>query len=696
MFSGIRRVLGAISVSQTEREIVVKGIPAEVMTNDIARIWRTSRINKNLFTTASRNTLAFPHFFAPDVLYMLEQMTEHRSTRTNIRTLNKVKELLKTQTWLADTAHEPTLKADYDKLKLFTYTPLDYQQGFFEQYDRLTQMYRLRGYVLAAAAGSGKTYVGLALAEMFHADKIVLVVLKNSLYRVWEAEITGLYRGRHPSYWIYDQGKPYKGERIAMFHYESLAQALALVPELKGENTVVILDESHNLNEISSQRTQNFVKLCRDLDAQHVLWSSGTPVKSMGAELIPMLRTIDPYFTPEVETRFRAIYGRDGNRGLDILQHRMGLISYKVEKHQLGLKEPLVKELQVKMPSSNLYTLEAIRAAMADFIKERVKYYASRRKVDQEAWQSCIDHFETTLKSKSEQEAYKTYRRHIKTLLGTSDYQAYSEIIRWVNAYELNTILPRLTKDQKTTFKEVRSIIKYTPLKIQGEALGRVLGRKRIECHVDMVAAVDFKAICNSTIKKTVVFTSFVEALEEAERHLKAIGMSPLAVYGKTNRDLPNLIKRFEVEEDVNPLIATYHSLSTAVPLVMADTMIMLNAPFRAYIHEQAISRIHRLGSDTQVVIYEVRLDTGDTPNISTRSGDILAWSQNMVEAIMGIRSPYIIDETSNEDRDDMVPRDPYEVVATAFEDYGIQLTDPVVSQYVGIVGGQRPSYWHW
>jgi len=198
---------------------------------------------------------------------------------------------------------------------------------------------------------------------------------------------------------------------------------------------------------------------------------------------------------------------------------------------------------------------------------------------------------------------------------------------------------------------------------------------------VDMVPHIDFKGICNSSEKKTVVFTSFVEALEASKNFLDASQMNPVAVYGKTNSELNKTIQMFEKQEDLNPLIATYQSLSTAVPLVMADTMIMINAPFRAYIHEQAISRIHRLGADTQTTVWEASLDTGQEPNISTRSGDILAWSQQQVEQIMGIKSPFEVEEGDGR-------------VTVANEDYGLANTVTVTDVLAG--SKESPSYMDW
>lgn len=648
MFARIRRLLGNVKVVQTDREIIISGFPAETFQRDISKIWKTSRINAHMFTTASRHSLSFPLFFAPDVYYMLDVMTEHRSRWLDVRTLGKIKDLMLTETWLRNTLQEPPSRLDYGRQALFHYKPLDYQQLFLETYDRLTQQYGLKGYLLGAAAGSGKTYQSLLLAECLKAERILVVCPKNAVDRVWHRELNGLYK-KPPSHWVYAHGKPYRGERVAVFHYEALERALELVPQLKSSNTVVILDESHNLNEISALRTQTFLQLVSEVGAADTLWMSGTPIKALGAESIPLLRSIDPYFTEDVEQRFRKIYGRDGNRGIDILSHRMGLITYKVEKHQLGLDKPVMKKLPVVMPNGKDYTLNAIRKDMQAFIDERFRYYKAREKVDHAFYNECLQIHEATLKDGRLKDALYQYRRDVRQIQDHGgDARFVAEEIKRANQYEKTQILPSLPKEHRDRFKDVKSVVKYLNLKIQGEALGRVLGRKRIQCHVDMIPYIDFKGVCQSTEKKTVVFTSFVEALEASKLHLEKEGLNPLVVYGKTGNELANTVKLFEKQEDLNPLIATYQSLSTAVPLVMADTMIMINAPFRAYIHEQAISRIHRLGADTQTVVYEAYLDTGAEPNISTRSNDILAWSQAQVEAILGIKSPFTIEESGD------------------------------------------------
>jgi hypothetical protein len=553
------------------------------------------------------------------------------------------------------------------------YTPKDFQDEFLKNYDSLTQRYNLRGYLLAGTAGSGKTYNTLLLAECLNARRVVIFCQKNSINRVWEAEVNKLFRTPQ-TYWIADEGKPYRGERFLIVHYEAMTKLKQMTAVIKDPSLMVILDESHNLNEIDSQRTPLFLDLCSALNASDIVFASGTPLKAMGSEAIPLLKAIDPYFDDDAQQRFKGIFGRDGNRGLDILKHRLGLLTYKVEKHQLGLEKPDMRLMKVTIPNGKEYTLPAIKRDMEAFIKERFAYYKKREKEDIAFYEECLELHRKTLTKQKDIEALNHYRQQVKLVQRyKGDARMAGEAIKATNRFEKSVIIPSLPQDKRNRFKDIKSIVKYVNLKIQGEALGRVLGRKRVECHMDMVPHVDFRGVIESTTKKTVIFTSFVEALEKMEKELTTQGFNPTAVYGKTNNDLAKILKEFETNEDINPLTATYQSLSTAVPLVMADTMLLLNAPFRDYIQQQAISRIHRLGATTQCVVYTTVLDTGSEPNISTRSSEILAWSQSQVEAIMGIESPFKLTESM-------------ESIKVSSADYGIEesfVIDPSVMKRV-------------
>lgn len=651
MFGSIRNIFGNIKVTQSDKAITVDGVPADVIERDISKIWNTSKISSYMFIKISKYSFSFPLFFAPDILYALETMISHRKTNSDIRTLNKIKDRLLESTWLFDTLDTETERLDFSKLSEITYTMLPFQMEFLKYYSSTLDRYNLKGTLLAGAAGSGKTAMSLTAAHCLNAQKVIIICPKNATLKVWEDNILKVFK-KPQTYWIAQLDKPYKNERFIVAHYEALEKAHDLLPKIGNEKLTIILDESHNLNEMSSNRTKSFIELCNKTRCNDVILASGTPIKALGSESIPLFKVIDPYFDEDAEFRFKKIYGKDASRGLDILKHRLGIVSFKVEKKELNLLPPVIENINVSMPNSQKYTLTEIAKDMKVYTAERMSYFSGRRKEDEQYFYGILEEFKNSIgRDKTGHENYDKYRDYLTRVIkayNSGDLRAVKEELMFCNQFENKVIIPTLSSEDKIKFKSVKTIVKYVGLKIQGECLGRVLGRKRIQCHIDMIPFIDFKAICNSTLKKTVIFTSFVEALEECDKYLKTKEFSPLVVYGKTNNELADTVKRFENDENLNPLIATYNSLSTAVPLIMADTMIMLNAPFRAYIQEQAIARIHRLGADTQTYVYMVNLDTGKEVNISTRSIDILQWSTQQVEKIMGIVSPYQIEENIN------------------------------------------------
>jgi superfamily II DNA/RNA helicase len=211
------------------------------------------------------------------------------------------------------------------------------------------------------------------------------------------------------------------------------------------------------------------------------------------------------------------------------------------------------------------------------------------------------------------------------------------EETQFCNRYELEQIAPYLpTKAMRDAFKNARSVVKYVNLKIQGEALGRVLGTKRVACHVDMINHIGLEKLVQQSIKKTLIFTSYVEVVDRIADYFKKRDYPVLTAHGKTGELVKTTVDRFQTDFNANPLVATFKSLSTAVPLIEANTVVNINAPFRHYEYEQAISRVDRLGQDTPVEIINVHLDTDDRPNISTRSKDILEWSKEQVAILMG------------------------------------------------------------
>lgn len=645
MGSIFKRVLGIVYVEQKNDVIQIGGVAVQSLVRDIQATWGTSKIHNNIFTDFGNRYLEFNVFFALEVHYMLTRMLKNRRNWTSRSALQAAIVQLEENTWLANLKNEDYIGKvlDRSKLAMFHKTPMQHQTNFFDTYEMGRGQLGLHGYLLSAAAGSGKTLTDLMLAEMVHSNFVIIVSPKNAIYRVWKAALVGQDgKGgedcefkKPQSCWVADEGQQYKGERYLIAHFESLEKVLAIAGRLSGKVTV-ILDESHNMNDMKANRTNHFVNICEKTKSENVIWASGTPIKALGAEAIPLLKTIDPLFTPKVEAAFRQIFGLNAQRALDILRHRVDNITFRVEKSAIQTHKPIESEIKVKLDNGNDYTVETIRAKMAAFITARMEYYKKNYKTYEEAYLGGLQIFESKITKADVKELYRKYQQDVEKVKKNPDPRHSGDEMKFCNLFEAKYIMPALDFEDRKRFKSAKSVIKYVQLKVVGEALGNVLGKARTQLHVDMLKKIDFKGIMTKAKKKTLIFTSYVEVVKQADVQLRALGFKPMLAYAETNNNLAGNVAAYKSDPKINPMVATFPSLSTAVPLIMADLTIFLNVPFRDHELVQAKARTDRLGQDTQVKYVFVYLDTGDEQNISTRSKEILEWSRQQVALIMG------------------------------------------------------------
>ena len=504
--------------------------------------------------------------------------------------------------------------------------------------DNPTKLFVTKDYIV-----THNTISSIAVACAYGSENVIIVAPKNSVFRVWEATLRDSMAVEQ-TYWVYASGQPEpptNQNRWYIYHYEALDKAIELSKSLGSKKCCVILDESHNFNDIKSLRTERFIKMCQGMKNSIIVELSGTPMKALGFEAIPLIKAIDPLFTDACVDAFKKMYGKEAKKATSILANRLGIIMYKVEANETEIQEPIEHTVKVTVRDAERFTLEALKVDMANFIKQRTVFYNTNKAAYEATYNRCMKIFEEKgLPLVPKKDDYITYKKYIREFADRG-YDPYTSPPKAVfcNTFEKNYIIPSLPQDDRSKFRDAKSVVKYVDLKIRGECLGTVLSKARMECNRAVLEALDIASIIDNAEKKTLVFTSYVEVVKSAEKKLIDLGYKPLTVFAETNNQLPAIIKQFGNDDNVNPLIATYQSLSTAVPLTMANRIILLNAPFRIHEKEQTVARANRLGQDKTVHVFNVFLDTGDTPNISTRSNDIMEWSKEQVNQLMGFKN---------------------------------------------------------
>lgn len=488
------------------------------------------------------------------------------------------------------------------------------------------------------------TLMDLALAGCIVPREIaevkIIISPKNAVGLVWADTVKKIFR-KQPTYWTSEEkGNAPLGREYYVFHYESMDRALSLAKELAKINIryFVIIDECHNFNNPTAQRTKNLIELCTMVPNTYSVWASGTPIKAMGTEMIPLLLSIDPKFTKDVVASFKKIFGGDLKAANEMLAHRLGKITFKIGDVQMTANKPIFSKRYIKLQNSDRFLTSSVREEMKEFMVERVKLYQKDMSTYRDMFEECLNAHYATLKTREEKKEYNVYADLVKGMRKVSARGQRPDLqqLAWAKRYEDTKLVPSLSNDMKKKFRKSRSVVKALVMKVQGEALGNILDKRRTECITELALHANIPEIVNDAITKTIVFATRVKPVMTLADALEKIGYEPVRVYADTNKDLTKLITDFTNIPELNPICATFNSLSTAVPVIAANTIVMLDVPPRQFMYDQAVARANRLGQKHQVYVIEIYLDTGNEPNISTRLDEIISWSRDQVAALMG------------------------------------------------------------
>lgn len=277
LFSYLAQRFLPVSVTEENNVIYVKNISSQIIHENIQKLWNTSTINKYMFINVGVNSFSFPSFFAPEIAYILAKLIEQRRVGIDVRNITKIINLLKENTWLSKTIHtnQPG-RLDFSLLKDMNYLPLEHQKPWFDYYNKTLDQYGLNGALMNVAAGGGKTLMSLMTLYMARVDYVIIICPKNAVQRVWESTIATAFKNT-PTCYTSLQLKNYNKEKYAVFHYEAMDKAIDALNKMNG-SIGIVLDESHNLTDLNTLRTETFLKLCSKSRSKNIIFASGTPI----------------------------------------------------------------------------------------------------------------------------------------------------------------------------------------------------------------------------------------------------------------------------------------------------------------------------------------------------------------------------------------------------------------------------------
>ena len=661
-----------------KNQIIVEGINLKLVYRDFEK-YIGSKMLYNILDKSSRWEMKFQKFYLPDMYHVVLELLNNDKFKRRIVSrskLQKLKELFETIPLvqniklIQNTKDEDIPSVNKSILKnIFVpgFKLFEHQDKFIDNCLFKSKLMDLRGYLLDAGPGLGKTINSIALMELLGADKIIVVCPKKAVIDVWEETINRIY-SKPQTYNLSIDSVVGGKVKLANFsldskfmvcHFEALDKLVASLRNIPSGRYTVVLDECHGLNSYKSQRSTLFRELNKIVNPYFCLWMSGTPLKALGSETMTMFETIDKLFTPSVVKSFTSVFGISGVYAASVMANRLQLVKATIKAQGSGV-EQFTYQSKVVLPDAWKYTLSTIREEMKKYIRERTAFYNEFRDEYIEEYFEGIEEFKDNLGANFDtkmQIALDEYLAKTKELHDgyNPTSPVHKQYIIDCNYFEDKVIIPILSNKTKKIFRKAKSVYKYVELTIIGETLGNVIGRKRTECNKAIVEAMaksftvvneesketyetNLGEVIRDAEAKTLIFTDYVDVLKRCNEILTEEGFHPITIFGETTTTigLSNQVKQFKENSKINPLITTFKTLSEAVPLTEANTVIFLNLPFRSGTYDQAVKRANRIGQTKDVHLYEVTLDTGNEENISTRNLDILKWSEEQVSILMG------------------------------------------------------------
>ena len=522
-----------------------------------------------------------------------------------------------------------------NRLNQLTVKLFPFQLDFLKSYYNAKHKLGMDGYILAFDMGLGKTFTAISSVYAFNLIPTIITA-PRSVVPGWVDSIMKMIpnvkREEIKVSYEYNPNKDHTKWKYFICNYERLDMALKYVNYSESKPKSILVDEAHNFRFLNTNRSQMLLNIKKELNIKDVIAISGSPIKALASELIPIMKLIDPTFDNEASDIFKKIYSKNSYDPINgsVIRNRLNFYIER-KKQEDSIKLPPIEKynIEVKLNDPTPYLIDTLKKNINEYYnKEKDKYI----KDVEPSFQSLL----TLLKNNI-----------IIDNINKDDIDFYVECVTQKRYHpfdksaniSIKSFENKIKNIDKIIYKkiiELRSKITSWALKLIGKAVGINYTQKKILLLSEMVKE-NLDAICDiikSAEKKVIIFSTFVDPLEKIQKLLNENNIGSIVHSGKDDVNLTK--EKFMNNDNIKVLLGTTKSIGTGVDGLqfIANEMIFLNQEYRAVDTLQNIKRIHRKGQDKTVRIYFLHLNTDD-PNILENESLINEWSRQMFNILV-------------------------------------------------------------
>lgn len=620
--------------------------------------YELEKMIKSIDSDFKSDWIAIYTFFVPEFYELFRRLGEEYKDRNFL----EIADELYASTWLSK-GDSANIHMDLQPLKEFTIKPTDYQLDFIKQYPKLKYEHDLDGYLLSFDQGLGKTFTAVAIAECLHKE-LIYIICPNTIKDPWAQEIRKYYtKYSNGDLWkkeVYASGVPgyrYHPDttKFIIINQESIPNIYPYVDPKK--NSMIIVDECQNFRGLHTKRVSELLRLKELSGSKDCLLMSGTPIKALASELTPALLMIDPHFTPEAAEKFDDIFSNKKTDLSSIAAMRFRRVIYRKLKKDTNLKLPEkeIFELKLNIPNPDRFCTSAFRDDVAELYHK--EYHARLKsglftynKKNQYYRQAAADYDFQKEKKDFSDLIYKY--SHVSKIV-TDDYLNYvfqtgidKHTLTKVRYYNIENNYDNFIKLYMNKVKDPKdkAILdrfngfrgwKIAAKSAYMSAFGKVYAKMQTACFNEIWKnnSQEIVDMISKNKNKTIIFTYFAPTANYIAEDLSKKGIESILITGEIS-GREKLLKKFKENPTTRVLIATVQTMGLGVTLTEADQVFFFGTPWRDADYQQAIDRVHRIGQQNTVHIYNIILQSAQQ-NITQRMREVMEWSADMTSQIM-------------------------------------------------------------